>query len=156
MTTLVGTQKDFADALKELCELDYDAIEAYKTAIKRLDNPLYISKLTEFMGDHERHTDEISQLLAKHSVKIPEGPSMKKFLTQGKVVLADLMGDDTILKAMQSNEVDTNTAYERLNKHEGKWTDSVQILERGLADERRHKAWIDAQLSQKGTFRKAA
>ena len=35
MTTLVGTQKNFAS---ELIELDYDAIEAYKAAINRLEN----------------------------------------------------------------------------------------------------------------------
>ncbi|KJV81801.1 hypothetical protein RHORCCE3_0998 [Rickettsia hoogstraalii str. RCCE3] len=36
MTTLVGIQNNFADAIKELIELDYDAIEAYKTAINRI------------------------------------------------------------------------------------------------------------------------
>ncbi|AFC70705.1 hypothetical protein MC5_01535 [Rickettsia australis str. Cutlack] len=35
MTTLVRTQNNFADAIKELVELDYDAIEAYKAAINR-------------------------------------------------------------------------------------------------------------------------
>ncbi len=29
MTTLVGIQNNFVDAIKELIELDYDAIEAY-------------------------------------------------------------------------------------------------------------------------------
>lgn len=41
MATLVGTQKNFADALKALIELDYDAIEAYKAAIDRLENENY-------------------------------------------------------------------------------------------------------------------
>ena len=41
MATLVGTQTKFVDALKELAELDHDAIEAYEAAINRLENEFY-------------------------------------------------------------------------------------------------------------------
>ncbi|MBS0184905.1 MAG: DUF2383 domain-containing protein [Proteobacteria bacterium] len=63
MATLVGTQTKFSDALKSLLELDYDAIEAYKAAIERLENQTYKDKLTEFQEDHERHVEELSALL---------------------------------------------------------------------------------------------
>ena len=33
MTTFVANQKDFGTAIKELIELNYDAVEAYKLAI---------------------------------------------------------------------------------------------------------------------------
>jgi hypothetical protein len=33
MVTLVGTQDSFAGVIKELIELDYDAVEAYEAAI---------------------------------------------------------------------------------------------------------------------------
>ena len=35
-----------------------------------------------------------------------------KILTKGTVVIAGLVGDDTILKAMRANEEVTNTKYE--------------------------------------------
>ncbi len=35
MVTKVGIQSEFADAAKDLLELEYDALEAYETAIKR-------------------------------------------------------------------------------------------------------------------------
>ncbi|STX29520.1 Uncharacterized conserved protein [Legionella beliardensis] len=144
MTTLVGTQEHFHDALYELCELDYDAIEAYEAAINRLDNADYRTKLTEFKNDHQRHVQEITSLLKSHQAKVPDGPSAKQLLAQGKVVLANMFGDEAILKAMLSNEVDTNTAYERMNSHKNKWPEAAEILSRGWNDEKRHKQWLDA------------
>ena len=44
------------------------------------------------------------------------------------------------------NEIDTNTAYERINNHEDKWPDSLDTLQAGLADEKKHKAWLDSVL----------
>ncbi|MBA2654724.1 MAG: DUF892 family protein [Gammaproteobacteria bacterium] len=154
MTTLVGTQDNFVDALYQLCELDYDAVEAYQAAINRLDREDYKGKLNEFKADHERHIREIRSLLSKHQADAPDSPSAKHLVTQGKVVLANLFGDDAILKAMLSNEVDTNTAYERLNTRADEWDDAKEILMQGLSDERRHKAWIENTLSS--SQRKAA
>lgn len=142
MTTLVGTQKTFSDALQSLLELDYDAIEAYKVAIERLEDKDFKAKLTEFKGDHERHVREISDLLRKHGSDVPDGPSLKQWLTKGKVVLADLMGDRAILSAMEGNEEDTNTAYDRMHKHPEKWPDATDILDRGFRDEKRHIEWL--------------
>ncbi len=144
MVTFVGTQGDFADAIKDLIELDFDAIEAYDAAINRIENQSYRDKLIEFKGDHERHVRELSALLKKHNEEAPTGPSIgKQWITKGKTILANLIGDRTILVAMRSNEVDTNTAYERVYHHEGKWEDADDILKRGLKDERRHKAWLE-------------
>ena len=41
MATMVGTQKSFTEAIKELVELDYDALGAYEAAINNLENPEY-------------------------------------------------------------------------------------------------------------------
>lgn len=143
MATLVGTQANFADALRELVELDYDAIEAYEAAINRLENESYKDKLDEFKKDHERHVKELNDILLAHGEKKVEGPDAKQWLAKGKVVLANMMGDESILQAMRTNEEDTNTAYEKLNNHESKWSDASDALRRGLEDEKRHKRWIE-------------
>ena len=148
MVTAVGIQSKFEDALYELGELDYDAIEAYEAAINRLDREDYKAKLRDFKKDHERHVEEICALLEKHMAKSPSGSSVKALLAQGKVVLAQMMGDDSILKAMLSNEIDTNTAYERLNSHAEKWKDAEELLVQGLQDERKHKAWLEMVLKE--------
>ncbi len=52
MVTFVGNQENFADALKELVELEYAAVDAYEAAVERLENPVYKAKLKEFKKDH--------------------------------------------------------------------------------------------------------
>jgi len=150
MSTLVGKQSDFAEALKELLELDYDAIGAYEAAIQRLENIIFKEKLIEFKMDHEHHTQKLTAILVAHNVSnIPQGPDApKSWLAKGKVVLAGLKDDETILEAMLTNEQDTNTAYERLVNHPAKWPETDTMLRQGLADERRHKAWIEQNIEQ--------
>ncbi|XVN40630.1 MAG: ferritin-like domain-containing protein [Rickettsia endosymbiont of Argas persicus] len=147
MTTFVGKQADFLDALKELIELDYDAIEAYEAAINRITDEDYKVQLKNFKEDHKEHVQKLNQLLLKHNEKTIDGPSSKQLLTKGKVVLANQVGDKAILYAMLTNEEDTNTAYERLNNHDDKWYDAAEILEQGLRDEQKHKKWIEKQLN---------
>ncbi|ASQ45629.1 rubrerythrin family protein [Legionella clemsonensis] len=148
MATMVGTQEKFEDALYGLCELDFEIVEAYKTAINRLDNATYKHRLTEFKNDHQCYIKEISNLLKKHNKIAPTGPGAKKLLTQGKVVFADLFGDEAILKVLLFNEKDVKTAFERLNCHETKWRDAANVLKRGLGNERRHQHWFEAMLEQ--------
>ncbi|MBW8309749.1 MAG: PA2169 family four-helix-bundle protein [Candidatus Paracaedibacteraceae bacterium] len=148
MVTMVGLEKNFTDALKDLIELEYDAVEAYKAAIERLESKQYKDKMSEFLRDHERHIQEFSNILKKHNEEAPQGPDMSKhWLAEGKVVLAGLIGDQAILTAMKTNEDDTNTAYERLNQFSDMWQDSENFLKEALKDERRHRAWIESEIS---------
>jgi rubrerythrin len=148
MVTFVGTQENFADALKELLELEFAAREAYQSAIEHLKSTTYREKLKKFQNDHERHIKEISDLLEKNNQILPkEGGMGKELLAKGKVILANMIGDDTILRAMKSNEIDTNAAYERMNGREDTWPDARDIIKRGLHDERMHKEWLEATLS---------
>jgi rubrerythrin len=148
MVTTVGLQGNFMDALIELVQLDYDAVAAYEAAINRINLPEYKKSLQGFKQDHEKHIKVFSKYIKESGRVPPEEPGMKSFLTQGKVVLANLVGDTTILRAMRSNEEDTNTAYERLNKYEDIPGDIMNDLKEGLEDERRHAEWLDSVLQK--------
>ena len=144
MTTMVGTEASFINAIKDLIELDYDAVEAYEAAINKLENEDYKERLSDFKWDHNKHIDELTSILARYGEEPPTGPSMvKQWLVKGKVFLGTLQGDKSILRAMLSNEEDTNVAYLRMTEREDKYADIVDILERGLADEQNHKKWLE-------------
>lgn len=135
--------------LIDVVELDYDAIEAYQAAIERLSDDSYKTKLGEFQRDHERHVRELSEAIKSKGGTPPESGDIKQVLTTGKVVIADLGGDQTILKAMKSNEDETNSKYEEVTKLE--FPENIRrLLEAGLADERRHRAWIESTLEKSG------
>jgi rubrerythrin len=146
MTTKVGLQSDLTAAVKDLIELDFDAIEAYKAAIDRLEGETYKKTLEEFKKDHMRHTHELSTYLKERGESPPVGPSAKSILTKGKVILATLLGEKQILSAMLTNEDDTNKAYERMNEYPEAPQELKDILKRGLQDERRHREYIKSEL----------
>jgi rubrerythrin len=149
MVTLVGTQEDFNDALTQLLELEYDAVEAYRLAIEKLRNESYKARLLEFTADHDSHIVEISKFLEMHNITAPQsGDLIKGMLAKVKVLVGDMTSkDENILRAMLDNEKDTNAAYSRMINHQHKTLDVEVFLLKALEDERRHKAWLERILN---------
>lgn len=135
--------------LNELIALDFDAIEAYEAAIARIESPIYKSTLATFCGDHERHTQSLAVQVSRMGDTPASGPDLKKFLTKGKVVVADMIGSDhAILVAMRVNEEVTNKAYEAALKADDLDVMTRGLLEANLADERRHRAWLVEEIER--------
>lgn len=148
MDTHVSTYKKVIKELNNLIELDFDAIAAYESAIERLENGAYKTKLGEFLEDHRRHVKELSAAVHDLGGEPAEGADLKIVLTQGKVVIADIVGDDvTILKAMKLNEDVTNLKYEQALNKCSETEKLSELLAANLEDERRHRAWILATLT---------
>jgi uncharacterized protein (TIGR02284 family) len=146
MATMVGNQKDLAKLLNSLIELDFDAIAAYRAAIDKLESAEDKGALRGFMADHERHTVDLRPFVERFGEKPAEGGDVKAILTKGKVVIAGLMGDKAILEAMKTNEDDTNRAYERATARTDLPDDLRAVLNKNLADERRHREYIVMRL----------
>ena len=146
MVTAVGTESNLVDLFNDLVRLDYDAIAAYQAAVDRLDNPDYPRTLRSFRDDHERHTRDLKPFVRELGGDPPNEAGPKSLLTSGKVAIAGLVGDKAILRAMLSNEEDTNTAYERATRHDGLTASMKRVLEANLKDERRHRDWIESTL----------
>ncbi len=69
---------------------------------------------------------------------------MKQRLTTGKVALANLAGNGAILRAMKTNEDDTVAAYEQALSNAVTDARLHPLLEKGVSDERRHRAWMES------------
>lgn len=148
MVTTVGTESSVESLLEDLVQLDYDAAAAYQSAIDRLENERWRATLAQFKEDHLRHTRELSDVLMRLGRTPPQEGDAKQLLTQGKVVIAGLVGDEAILRAMRTNEADTNTAYERAIGFKNLPDGTESVLQRNLQDEQRHCAWILEQLGE--------
>ena len=146
MVTTVGTESSLEDLLKDLIQLDHDAVEAYQAAIDRLHYAGFREALKGFCQDHLRHVEELGAQLSGLGREPPKEGDMKSVLAKGKVVLAGLVGDKQMLQAMKTNEDDTNTAYERAVRHDEASEEVREMLRRGLADERRHRDWMVATI----------
>ncbi|MDO5759135.1 MAG: ferritin-like domain-containing protein [Rhodobacterales bacterium] len=142
MATTVGTESTIQDLVENLILLEHDAIAAYESAIERLSDTALSAQVADFRQDHLQHLDVLQEIAAETGAEAPAEGDMKQMLTTGKVVLADLMGDGAILKAMKTNEDDTVTAYERASTHQDAVDKSRTFFEKALEDERRHRDWM--------------
>ena len=113
MPTTVGTETTAADLIKNLLILEHDAIAAYDSTIERLENAEYRQQIETFRRDHEEHVQELGRIADTMGIDKPMEGDMKQWLTTGKVALADLAGDNAVLKAMKTNEDDTVAAYQQ-------------------------------------------
>ncbi|MDF3420258.1 ferritin-like domain-containing protein [Sulfitobacter sp. KE29] len=143
MPTTVGTETTAADLIKNLLILEYDAIAAYDSTIERLENAEYRQQIETFRQDHEAHVQELGRIADTMGIDKPMDGDMKQWLTTGKVALADLAGDNAILKAMKTNEDDTVAAYQQALDNDITDAKLRPLMEKGLADERRHRAWME-------------
>ena len=144
MVTTVGTASDLPKLIEDFIYLERDAIAAYEATIERLEDPAHKAKIEEFRQDHLRHLDELQSLAMRHGADVPLEGDAKQMLTTGKVKMAGLVGGDgMVLGAMSTNETDTVTAYSNGCDNPVVPADARPVFERGLADERRHKDWMD-------------
>eukprot|EP01132_Coremiostelium_polycephalum_P008082 gene8082-9944_t len=150
MTTLVGGHKDFGHALYQLCELEFDAVETYKASIERVKDQGTKDMIQGFMEEHQLHISEITQILKNHEHKCPDGPSSKSYLTKGKIMISNVVGDSGIISAMVSNEEETNKAYSNILKRDDRWDDCIEFLKKGLDDEIRHTRGLEEKKSSHG------
>jgi rubrerythrin len=148
MVTTVGLENQLEGLIADLIQLEIDAIAAYETTIDKLENPTFKAKIGEFRGDHMRHLQELNELADKYGIPAPTKGDAKQMLTTGKIQLASMVSDKTILKAMKTNEDDTVTAYERASRHEAVVDDAERgLFRRALADEMRHREWMETASS---------
>lgn len=143
MVTMVGNEDNITDLVTNLIYLEHDAIAAYDSCVERLDDKALSARVAEFKQDHLRHLEVLRRIAAQTGADAPAEGDVKQILTTGKIVLADLMGDATILKAMKTNEDDTVTAYERASRHPDAIPESKAFFMQAHQDELRHREWME-------------
>jgi rubrerythrin len=145
MVTMVG-QENSAERLVENCMLlEHDAIAAYDAVIERLSNLEHKAKIESFKADHLQHMEALRGFAQELGVTPPAEGDAKQMLTTGKVKMADMAGGDgAILKAMSTNESDTISAYDHAAKNAALPEKMRPMVEKALADERRHKEWMES------------
>lgn len=143
MATTVGTEDTITQLVTNLILLERDAIAACEATISRLSDASLSQQVEAFRQDHMKHLEILNEIAAETGAEAPTDGDLKQMLTTGKVALAGLMGDGAILKAMRTNEDDTVAAYERASDHPSAIPKSLAFFQKALADERRHRDWME-------------
>src|SRR5271167_3975600 len=115
--------------LNRLIQLDYDSIEAHKSAIARLSDPADLAQLGAFVVEHRRHVDELAFIVRNLGGEPASHGDLRQVLAKGKVVLGGLTGDHAVLEAMRGNEAESASHYEAAASQPGIPVDILAVLE---------------------------
>ena len=139
--------------LNDLLALDHDAVQAYSLAIGAISNAEYRDTLAGFRGDHQRHVEQLTQLIQNHGgvpVQLPHLPTGAfKLAVQALGTLGD---DRAVLLAFKANEAQVRDKYRRHAARPHGTAVSV-ILRAAAADEERHYDWVKGALERLGVER---
>ncbi len=142
-------QKQLAKKLKDLVQLDIDAVHAYEKAIANINNTGIREQLEAFKKDHERHIGELSQKMRELGETPPDNkPDMKGYLIEGLTALRSSTGTEGALKAMKSNEKTTNKKYDEARKLDV-MGETKEMIERNYQDEKTHLEYIERALNER-------
>jgi rubrerythrin len=146
------TQSDSAlvAELNDLLKLDHDALQAYTLAIRLLESEEYKRQLEEFRADHQRHIDELSQLIRSRDgtpLELPHLPSGAfKLAVQA---IGGAGGDKAVVLAFKANERQVRDKYRRSARTPHP-ADVTSVLARAADDESRHYRWALETLEDLG------
>ena len=140
---------ELVNKLQSLIKLDIDAVRSYDQAIERITDVDIRRQLEIFREDHSRHVDVITNLVRSYGeVPTSASPDLKGFFLEGFTAIQSMMGTEAALKAMRTNEKETNRQYADAQSLDLP-ADVLRVLEKNYADERRHLEYVDLALAEK-------
>jgi hypothetical protein len=148
-TTGTRDTAELVALLNDLLQLDYDAVSAYRLAIRELDSPSLTTQLEAHLRDHERHIEELGAHIEQlDGVKMPV-PHLTGAFKLAVQAAAAPGGDRAVLLAFKANEMQARDKYARaagMNLP----ADITGTVSRAAADERRHYDWAVESLEALG------
>jgi uncharacterized protein (TIGR02284 family) len=137
--------RDVVVLLNRLIQLHYDAIDACKAAVAHVEDPRARMQLGATLEDHRGHVDELADVVRNLGGE-PASPSDLRPLRVAHQHGRVPEGEHALLEALGRNEEGARAAYEDATSLPGVPLDVLAALERNLADQRKHLAWVERRL----------
>ncbi len=142
---------EIVDGLNDLLQLDHDAIGAYDIAIERLEDRDHANQILGFRRDHERHIQELNELIATLGGAPKNQPHLTGPFKQALQALGAVGGDRGVLTAFRQNELQVRSKYETYAARANHWPAHVKrAIDRNALDEERHYRWVADALQAMG------
>lgn len=140
------------EGLNDLLQLDHDSVGAYEIAQEHLANPEHIARIRSFQEDHQRHIQDLNDLILNLGGIPVNEPHTTSLLKEGIQRLSASGGDRAILTAWRANELAAARKYGQYAKRSAAWPEqATALVGRHAADEDRHYAWVREVLGEDGT-----
>jgi bacterioferritin (cytochrome b1) len=132
------------DLLRELVQLEYDTMAAYRAAIDRVASIDARAELALFFDDHEDTARALASCIHRYGGAAKPDTDLEQAWTRGRVAIAELAGDHALLGALAHLENNIHTAYERAQSDLRALADPplASAFESALAAEELHREWL--------------
>jgi rubrerythrin len=142
---------EIIDGLNDLLQLDHDAIGAYDIAIEKLADRDHANQILGFRRDHERHIQELNELITGLGGEAKNQPHLTGPFKQALQSLGALGGDKGVLASFRQNELQVRSKYELYAAKANHWPQNVKrAIDRNALDEERHYRWVADALQAMG------
>lgn len=142
-------RKEIVEGLNDLLQLDHDAIGSYDVAIEKLENREHAEQIRGFRYDHERHIQNLNELIAGMGGTAANEPHGTAPLKEALQRLGGLGGDKGILTAWRANELQVRTKYDSFASKAVHWPAEVKrVIDDNALDEERHYQWVTELLGK--------
>src|SRR5579883_73844 len=150
MESKISSNETVINVLKDLTQLDIDAVFAYEQALENIHDQTIYNDIESFRKDHLRHIDDLSEMIRNYGGTPPERTrDFKGFIIEGFTALRSATGTRGALSAMETNEKTTNKNYKNaLEENPNLPTDVIALLQKNYGDEQRHLSYIQVTLQK--------
>lgn len=141
--------REMIEYLSSLMKLDFDAAKTYEAAIQKIGDAQINGRMQNFLDDHMRHVENLSDIIARLGGTPPEQSSgIRGLFLSGATSLQGLTGTGGALKALQSEEKLINKTYNDA-VHQGFPYEIRKTLDANFRDEQLHIEYINSTLENK-------
>ncbi len=143
------TNHEICRHLRELAQLDYDAVRAYRQAVEQVDLADIRDQLALFENDHSQHIQNLSQIIILLGGNAPEmKPDIDGVLLEGLTAMRSVTGTRGALGVMESSEKLTNKRYFEATQLHLPADIKAQIA-LNFRDEQRHLQYVQQKVAEK-------
>ena len=139
---MVRVIQDVVTLLNQLIQTEYDTVEARRAAVTQVAGVDDGHHFTAMLADHRGHVDDLAVVVRNLGGEPLSHGDLRRLLAQGRPGVATVAGEHGALDALRRFEERTREAYEEAASLPGIPVDVHEVLERLLADERRHLSWL--------------
>lgn len=132
------------DLLNDVLAHDAESGNACQAAADRLDDSELRYLVRELMVDHDQHITALSDAVRALGGEPAGEPDWRRALTRGKLAIAEIAGDRTILETLRANAEETHAAYGRALSNRSLPGPLRAILQRGKDDADSHRQRLAA------------
>lgn len=142
-------REELVTKLRELAQLEVDAISLYEEAINRVAVPLISERIAELRVDHLRQVQDLNdEIVGLGGQPVPPLPDLRGTLLRGFTAVTSTMGTRAAVMAIIANEELTHRTYQSALNMD--WPPVQRaLIERNDLDQKRHLAWLRSAAKQR-------